>query len=282
MSQRRKIKQQLLQLAEIRNIMDAMKNLAVVEIHKSATGLENQQQMVTDLEQMAADFLGFYPYSFPHDGDQANIWVLFGSERGFCGDFNTTIIEMLGLQRKSSIDNQALLIPVGSKICQRLEHDPEVSCFISGPDVVEEVAPVLGNIVNHISQLQRQFNTCNIYVLFHQTETSMPACKQLIPPFKQYLDAPARFNSPPLLNIPLADLFSGLVDHYLYTALHQIACMSMMAENYKRIQHITGALQQLDERTEQLSRSYHIHRQEEITEEIEVILLHTPVQFPFV
>ena len=77
------------------------------------------------------------------------------------------------------------------------------------------------------------------------------------------------------MHVPSVDLFSQLVDDYLYFALHEIAYMSLLAENNKRIQHMTGALLRLDERTGELTRQYHLHRQEEITEEIEVILLNT-------
>ena len=52
MSQRRKLRQLLQQLSETRNIIEAMKNLAQVEIHKLDRRLENQQQMVSDLDQL--------------------------------------------------------------------------------------------------------------------------------------------------------------------------------------------------------------------------------------
>ena len=58
-------------------------------------------------------------------------------------------------------------------------------------------------------------------------------------------------------------------------ALHDIAYQSLMAENSARIQHMTGAIRRLDEPAEELTRQYHRARQEEITEEIEVILLNS-------
>ncbi len=46
-----------------------------------------------------------------------------------------------------------------------------------------------------------------------------------------------------------------------------------MAENQRRIQHLEGAIQRLEEKNENLARKSRTLRQEEITEEIEVILL---------
>jgi F-type H+-transporting ATPase subunit gamma len=272
MSQRRKLRHLLQQLSETRGIIEAMKNLAVVEIHKLDRRLENQQQMVQDLEQMAADLLGFHPYTLARDGGHRDIWLLFGSERGFCGDFNESIIDNL-LKQLTAQNGPPVLIPIGSKLCQRLDGDPRVTRFIEGADVTEEVTRILNTIIQHINDLQTRYGNCYVFTLYHHAETGQLTCSQLLPPFKQLPATGQRYGTPPVLNIAPDILFQALMDHYLFTALHEIAYMSLMAENYSRIQHMTGALHRLDERVDDVMRKYHIRRQEEITEEIEVILL---------
>ena len=168
-----------------------------------------------------------------------------------------------------------VLIPVGGKLCQRLEDDPRVTRFIEGADITEEVTQVLNTIINEVNRLHTQYGFSYVYALYHHTETGQLTCSQLLPPFRQFTGTPVKQRTPPVLNITPEILFRALVDHYLFTALHEIAYMSLMAENYSRIQHMTGALNRLDERVEEVLRKYHIHRQEEITEEIEVILLNS-------
>lgn len=272
MSQRRKLRYLLQQLSETRNIIEAMRNLAQVEIHKLDRRLENQQQMVSDLELMAADLLRFYPYTFPQARGERDIWLLFGSERGFCGDFNASIISNLGEQIIPQ-NGAPLLIPIGTKLCQRLEGDPRVARFIGGADVTEEVTHILNAIIQQVNNLQARYGACHVYTLYHHTETGLLTCSQLLPPFKHLSGAAVSHATPPVLNLVPDRLFSVLVDHYLFTTLHEIAYMSLMAENYSRIQHMTGAMHRLDERVTDVMRKYHIQRQEEITEEIEVILL---------
>ena len=46
-----------------------------------------------------------------------------------------------------------------------------------------------------------------------------------------------------------------------------------MAENRRRLQHMEGAMQRMDENASELRRKVNLLRQEEITEEIEVIML---------
>jgi F-type H+-transporting ATPase subunit gamma len=50
-----------------------------------------------------------------------------------------------------------------------------------------------------------------------------------------------------------------------------------MAENHNRLQHLEGAVNHLDDETVNLNRKLQIYRQEEITEEIEVILLNSDI-----
>ena len=49
--------------------------------------------------------------------------------------------------------------------------------------------------------------------------------------------------------------------------------VSLIAENRRRLAHMEGALRRLDETTAVLGRRMHAARQEEITQEIEVIML---------
>ena len=61
MSQRKIFQDLLRQLGEIKSILNAMKNLSFLETRKLEERLINQKTMVAELEEMATDFLGFYP-----------------------------------------------------------------------------------------------------------------------------------------------------------------------------------------------------------------------------
>jgi F-type H+-transporting ATPase subunit gamma len=57
--------------------------------------------------------------------------------------------------------------------------------------------------------------------------------------------------------------------------LNDVLYSSLLAENRQRQTHMDSALQRLDEDSLRLTRARNLRRQEEITEEIEVILLAT-------
>jgi len=277
MSQKRRIRHHLRQLGEIRDIMNAMKNLAFFETRKLARALQNQQQMVEELEWIAADFLQHYPYPATGLLPQQTIWVLFGSERGFCGEFNEELLHYIQDRQENYQDchpdaPRPLLLPVGHKLISRLEQDPRVSQLLDGADVAEEITPVLTTLVTHLTALLSK-RPGQVLALFHHSDSGRLTERQLMPPFQNLSSSVTANSPPPVLNLPPATFFHALVDHYLFIALHEIAYQSLMSENTQRIEHMTRAIRRLEERQEELLRQYHRYRQEEITEEIEVILL---------
>jgi len=100
----------------------------------------------------------------------------------------------------------------------------------------------------------------------------------VLPPFEPYRNAAPRFAHAPLIQLPTQAFLGALVDHYLYSVLHEIIYVSLMAENLRRVRHLEGAVRHLDEKSTALLRKCNALRQEEIIEEIEVILLSTTRQ----
>ncbi len=66
-----------------------------------------------------------------------------------------------------------------------------------------------------------------------------------------------------------------LLDHYLFATLHELAYESLLAECRYRMQHLESAGHRIDERIARLKLRRNTLRQEEITEELEIILLNT-------
>lgn len=59
----------------------------------------------------------------------------------------------------------------------------------------------------------------------------------------------------------------------LFAALHQIFYDSLLAENQRRIQHVDYAVHKIERDSQARTRQRNRLRQEEITDEIEVIML---------
>jgi len=257
-------------LREIRNIMHSMKTLAVMETHKLERCIETQNTMTKSIENIAADFLHFHPLLFPSAEPASNIILLIGSERGFCGNFNEQIVKQLSLSFADSIQQNTTLITVGRKLQPLLsEHDHNI-IYIEGANVAEEIFSVLDAMAQTLETSQQP---ASLYVLHHNNQRSDLVVEKLLPPFEQTDYQNTNESNPPLLNLTTRDFFLELTDHYLFSALHRILYISLMAENQNRIHHLEHATNHLDDKTAELGHKINALRQEEIIEEIEVILL---------
>lgn len=260
------------QLADMRNIMNAMKNLAYMEHRKLSRLLLSQRQMLANFEKVAADFLSFHPYPETIRESPKTIYLLMGSERGFCGSFNEKLLQALDEQPPQDIEVTNSIIIVGQKLARHLEADPRVAAFVNGANFEEEIALILNTIVSAISLLQKQHGIISLVVLYHYDILDKIDRRALLPPFQDKIEAPC-FAYPPMLNMQAEEFFTDLSEQYLFAALHEIIYTSLMIENHWRVQHLEAAVNRLDSDTQTLRQKCRTLRQEEITEEIEVILL---------
>ena len=269
MSKRREVKGRLATLDEIDGIMIAMKNLALLEIHRLESFLATQRRAVASIEAAAQDFLGFYPETAAHPGGARQLLLVVGSERGLCGDFNETLLAPLA----AAMQQDTLAVVVGRRLEAKLQGDQRIAAFVEGPGVAEEVPAALVRLAGVLDELQQQRpeEAWRIGALYHDDESGAPRLRQLLP-----LAAPETkpvYSHPPLLNLEPAQFLSQLTSQYLYAVLHEVFYASLMAENRKRLEHMDSAIRRLEKDEAKLRLRYNALRQEEIIEEIEIIML---------
>lgn len=278
MSRRRELMHQQKKLGEAREIVSAMKSLAFMESRRLSHFLAVQRQVVRTMELAAADFLTFHSrYRSVPRADapaQRRIFLLLGSERGFCGNFNESLIEALEEQQAVPPAPQgADVIACGQKLYSRLEGHPRLITGLDGAAILDEVPVALNGLVETLTELQRGEAELSLSALFHDPEQEQVVTRELLPPFQQLPDTAIAYTHPPQIQLPPGEFLLALVDQYLFAALHEMLYVSLMAENQQRMQHLEGAVRYLDENLDTLKRRGNQLRQEEITEEIEVILL---------
>jgi len=275
MTQRRMLEQHRQTLKEVRGIMNSMKILAHMEVRKLARFLNAQRAVISHIETVAADFISACPEALPKPGELKPAYLLLGSERGFCGDFNELLIKQLEHHIDANNIAAPQLIATGRKLCAQLEKDPRVAAFINGASVVEEAEKTLLQIINVLSQLQAEGGPSSLTAIYHDPDKEQIIISEVLPPFENYRTSEPQYPQPPLLNLSQQEFLAELIDHYLFAALHEILYVSSMAENLRRMQHLEGAVHHLDDKSVELMRQCNALRQEEIIEEIEVILLST-------
>ncbi len=382
MSRRRELARRLGALTEIADILGAMKSLALMETRTLLGFIACQERMVAGIEAALGEFLAWHPelihplaqmaaqeagatpwpevMPVPGDGHRppatlapsAALWVLVGSEQGFCGDFNARLAARVRDPEARRLVGRWLV--VGQRLATRLGGDPRIVQRLPGATVADEVPAVLLRLTRELNRLLAAGEPAGgglaggepagggLGVLYQEEATNdlrlrqlLPLAGPLIPPGASEPDPPsataplppsattsippiaiapislspmtsiplsgmasispsAMTSSsratpdpirpwlpdrtpnpafPPLMHLPPGELLDGLTRHYLYAVLNQVLYSSLTAENRQRQTHMEQALQRLEEKAEGLRRACNAQRQEEITEEIEIILL---------
>lgn len=265
MRKRREVEGRIEALNEIYSIMESMKNLAMMETRKLSRYHHTQQHVVGSILQALNDVR----YHFAPEGmimDVPSVYLLFGSERGFCGAYNEQLLACL--EQQTGYENRPV-IGVGTRLAGPLQRACPRAVCLAGAAVADEVDAVLASVVATLNRLRAEQGPMRLDVIHFQPEAHRPSCLPALPPIQH---APVAVLEP-LLNLSPDQLLGELLEHYLFAVTHYWFFAALMAENQQRIQHLEQAGQHLERQVEELGTQRNMLRQEEIIEEIEVILL---------
>lgn len=165
---------------------------------------------------------------------------------------------------------------IGERLAAKLSGDPRLGLALARPSAPEEIPSVIDRVLKWLGDLQPGPEPPGgaFLTVIHNQETESGVAPAVLRPFDRFTRAePARFPFPPLLNLEPARFLVYLADHYLFSMLHHVFYSSLMAEHRQRVRHMEGAIRRLEGDVERLSHRLNALRQEDLTEEIEVIML---------
>ena len=271
MTRQRDVARELAALSDIRGILDAMRNLALLETRKIERFLGAHQRALRTTTDALADLVSFYAPSPPRPA-RIPVLVLLGSERGLCGDFNEALLRAFG-ERRSASAGHPMLIAVGSRLSSRLKGDPRLALSRAGPNIAEDVDALIPRLARGLEDVLRRGHVARIDLeaLSHAPGDGGVKLTSLSS-FPQD-DLPQPPGNPPRINLPPAELLSELSERYLVLRLQDLLYGSLLVENEYRLRHMDAAIRRLDENSMGLRSKRNRLRQEEITEEIEILML---------
>jgi F-type H+-transporting ATPase subunit gamma len=280
MSRRHALAQRLHVYGELREIMSAMKNIALMESHKLAGLLESQREVLRVMEQAAADFFAGHPGLRLGDAPSPALIIAVGSERGFCGDFNEAVLRQLRDCRAASPAPDIVL--VGGRLAQREEGLSGVVARVEGPAMIEEVRPALARLLATLTErpeLTVSFTLHGI-ALVHHVQQAQGTEVRVYRPREAFSRAAPTGRPAARLLLPAGVFLERLVEQYLHAVFYSVFYDSLAAENHRRVAHMQAAVDRMDERIAAGRLRMNALRQEEITEQIEEIMLSAEALLP--
>lgn len=259
MTKRREIEAQLALYGDLTGIIKAMRSFALVELRRIGQRETACHQAMQTMSEALQDMA---PALLPPRKIEGDIWLLFGSVRGFCGSFNEDI-------HRTWCEGGSVtpVVAVGERLAVLLPEDETVSA-VAGATGVLDASATIDRILTAIGEV-RERNKGELGLVAALRDEAGVTLQRLLP-LHSSLKEPD--STPlPLTNEAPSIVARGVAEHYLFHTLFALMLRSIRMENHMRLTQMENALSHLEQGTEQLQRKRNRLRQEEIIEEIELI-----------
>lgn len=258
MTQRREIEARVALYEDLSGILGAMRSFALAELHRVTRREAAQQQVVAAL----ADSLGdIAPFLAPQEPTSADVWLLLGSVRGFCGSFNEDVV---GSWRQAGKQHDPV-IAVGERLVTTMPELPHL-LPVAGADGGLDSALAIDRIIAAFAQASSEAGgPCGLVACLRDEDG--PRTQRLLPLPVVPSQDPSRL----VTNEPLGVVAAGVAEHFLFHQLLALLLRSIRVENRQRLMQMESALRHLERSGDELTRQRNRLRQEEIVEEIEVM-----------
>lgn len=275
------IQKRIKNIQDLESIVRTMKVLASISIRQYEKAVESLEDYYRTTElglQVAMRDRAARAEAGAHRKKGAAGIIVISSDQGMCGQFNEQIaaftlakLDSLGIQR----ENRSILA-VGLRAAVRLESMGQpVDHTIAVPGSVEGIRAVIQDMLWQIDQWRSEEDREDMY-LFHNRLISSSRYRSVSQHF--WPINPARFRSLenrawptktlPTYSLPWKDLFSALLQQYLYVTLGKALAESLAAENTSRLLSMQVAERNIQEKVVELTAVYHQQRQNAITSEL--------------
>ena len=274
MSGRRELLRHIGRLTEIGDLLGAMRSLALAESRRIAGFIDAQRETSAIVRAAYGRLLRDHGERLELPAPAGRVVCVIGSERGFCGDLNQRLIGSAqaliaphDVASAIATDTPApRVVLVGSRLADAWSGD--AAAAMAGAGFADEVQNILADLVATLTPLMLGNPALSLLYL---TDAG-PVHQNLLPAPQPRVRATRR-SHPLQINLPPRQLHAALIDQFLESALGCALYDALLHENQLRLEHMEQARQRIDEQLEDLARRSNRARQEEITEEIEIILL---------
>lgn len=283
------LSRQRLTLTSIRGIVRTMKTLAAINTgpyEQAAQAIADWQQTVRQGFLSLAWQLGRNPLGPSRSSPSQQVLVAFGSDHGFCGNYNELLAEEV---RAFCLREGQLLAPVlfcvGSKLRDALaERSLPSRQLLLPPASADGIGRLAGELVTLIEQASQGQPLTQLTVDLAFTRRAehgrrVPVVTRLLPLDPALLQPPSRWPSRalPSLHTSAAQLLPALIRNHIFASVFQASAEAMATENAARLALMQQAEQAVDERLELVKRQMSTVRQNEVTTELmDIIIGHSP------
>jgi len=264
---------------ELHSVVRTMKALAAANIGQYEQAVRSLQEYDGSVQLGLAACLRELPgFAGASAGSLRNSscgLVIFGSDQGLVGQFNTTLMEFVRSRLPSPAERNSCWL-IGERLYSEWEM-PEipVNDHYSVPLAVSGITPLIRDLLRGIDRRRIGGAAGDVYVI-HQRPVGQsgyePVIQQLLPLSAAWAEAlsPLRWPGGRRPELIGGAALNGprLIREYLFVSLYRACAESLASENAARLAAMQHAEKNIDEMQDRLIHTYQRLRQETIDEEL--------------
>jgi len=277
-----RVHRQLESLNELRTIVKTMKALSAASIRQYEQAVvavggyyrtveRGLHVVLRNMEQPAVPVL--HTHAAPRLAA-----IVFGSDHGLCGRFNEDISEY-ALERMDSTPadpNSRLVLAVGARVSASLEnHGQVIEEDFLVPGSASQITATVQQILLKVDEWREQLGVHYVYLFYNRHSGGSgyrPTGFELLPVnlrrFHRLQEERWPSRSLPTFSMDRYALFSRLLHQYLFVSIFRACAESQASEHSSRLAAMQSAQRNLDERLEEVTKTFRRARQSVITSEL--------------
>lgn len=281
MEQLETLKRKIDSATDLQSVVRTMKALAAanIKLHEKAvlSLMEYNRTIEMGLHIVLRNMQGKIQLSKPVHRIRL-VAIVFGSERGMCGQFNKQIsdytIEML--KKLGAGYEDRLVMALGERVAAKFEGAGQVvhgmlPIFATHADITS----IMMELLIKIEEWRQKYDIEQIVLFYNRPAKGTsytPVMLNLLPFDPDWLHEMVEKKWPsrtlPAFTMDLNQLFSVLVRQYLFVSLYRAFIESLASENTSRLFSMQSAEKNIEDRLKELNAQFHHQRQASINAEL--------------
>lgn len=264
-------------LQSIRGVVRTMKSLAAINVgpyERAATAIGAYRRTLRRAFAAFVWRMGERAILPQGTVDGPSIWVVFGSDHGFCGNYNSQVAHTA--QRASAHAVAPVVLCAGARMAAALhELGMPAQQVLMPPASVDGIGRLASQVVGWVERQGRGqaltgLRVHLVYMRRAEHGRRTPVVASLLPLPHELLQRPGRWPSRALPDfaLPPQQLLAALVRNHIFSSVFQASAEAMVTENAARLALMQQAEEAVDERLEEVSRAISGVRQDQITDEL--------------
>jgi len=274
MAELRELQQKVDSIKALREIVNAMRNLAAIYMRRAEATLRAIRPYAEVVETalgVTLERAGLEGIEPPEESPC--VGIVFASDQGLCGTYNNRAVDA-ALQFKARMPGEVHLAAIGHRGGQLLTlRGSEPILTARAPTSLEGIKAQLPDLAEPLYRAYTEHDASRLYFIYNAYAGMgrfQERVRRVLPPTRADLDLAANsaFGYEPILTAAPTELLPYVIEEYFYIELYRGLLESHASENGARLASMTAASTNIDKRLAELTTEFQTVRQDVITAEL--------------